>query len=92
MKWTILSGSRFPKDLAALPSRYRRRIADFAFTTLPSLEDPFAAAKIEKLKGYTGFYKIRFGVYRLGLFIDIAKKQIQLLRVLHRKDIYRQFP
>lgn len=46
--------------------------------------------KIEKLRGYQNFHKVRFGNYRLG--IRLEGEILILERVLHRKDIYRYFP
>jgi len=45
---------------------------------------------IRKLRGKSGYYRIRIGDYRIGMKIknDLAI----FIRVLHRKDIYRYFP
>ncbi len=45
---------------------------------------------IKKLKGNSDFYSIRIGDYRIGLVI--LKEEVQLIRFLHRKEIYRYFP
>ena len=45
---------------------------------------------IKKLKGTNDFYRIRLGDYRIGM--RIIKKEVQLIRFLHRKEIYRYFP
>lgn len=45
---------------------------------------------LKKLHGKSGFYRIRIGDYRLGLVI--RAKEIELIRLLHRKDIYKYFP
>jgi len=45
---------------------------------------------IKKLKGSTDFYRIRLGDFRIG--IVISNKEVELIRLLHRKDIYRYFP
>ena len=55
-------------------------------------ENPFETGKVEKLKGYEEFYKVRFGSYRLGLKIDQKNRVIEFRRVRHRQDIYRKFP
>ncbi len=92
MNWTTVTGPVFPKDLARLPKGIRQRIEEFSFEVLPQIEDPFRLGKLEKLKGYRNFYKVRFGDYRLGLQIDGRRKIIHLLRIMHRRDIYRHFP
>jgi mRNA interferase RelE/StbE len=54
------------------------------------MKSVFEAGKIEQLKGYPSFYKVRFGSYRIG--IKIENDVIILERALHRKEIYRFFP
>jgi mRNA interferase RelE/StbE len=45
---------------------------------------------LEKIKGYDKYYRIRVGIYRVGVFFD--GEQLSLVRFLHRKDIYKYFP
>jgi mRNA interferase RelE/StbE len=45
---------------------------------------------IKKIKGSNYFYRIRLGDYRIGL--EIKNETIELIRFLHRKDIYKFFP
>ena len=45
---------------------------------------------IRKIKGYEGYYRIRIGDYRLGFKFE--EDTIEMLRFLHRKNIYRRFP
>jgi mRNA interferase RelE/StbE len=92
MKWTILTRKSFLKDLNSLPAGIRGRVESLVFDVLPAARDPFQVGKLEKLKGYEGFYKVRFGSYRLGLQVDSIHREIHLLRVMHRRDIYRHFP
>jgi mRNA-degrading endonuclease RelE of RelBE toxin-antitoxin system len=42
------------------------------------------------MAGFPGFYKARFGDYRLGARLD--GEVLILERVLDRKEIYRKFP
>jgi mRNA interferase RelE/StbE len=81
----------FYRELARLPGRIRARVEEIAFGEAIR-EDPFLGERVEKLKGYRDYYKIRVGVYRVGLFIDKANRIIEFRRVLHRRDIYRYFP
>jgi mRNA interferase RelE/StbE len=92
MTWTTVTGPLFPKDLARLPKGIRERVEEFALKDLPLADNPFRPGKLEKLKGYQNFYKARFGDYRLGLRIDGQRKIIHLLRIMHRREIYRHFP
>lgn len=45
----------------------------------------------KKLVGYTTYYRIKIGDYRLG-FETNNSKEIRLITILHRKDIYKKFP
>jgi mRNA interferase RelE/StbE len=42
------------------------------------------------MKGYTNFYRIKTGDYRIGF--EYKDGEIIIYRVLHRKDIYKYFP
>ncbi len=45
---------------------------------------------IRKIEGYAGYYRLRIGDFRLGL--KLIEDTLELIRFLHRKDIYRRFP
>ena len=81
---------RFLKELANILSAERKEIERFAFDDLLTLESITKSGKIERMKGYPGYYKIRFGHYRIGLRLE--GDTVILERVLHRKDIYKYFP
>ncbi len=44
----------------------------------------------KKLEGYTTYYRIRVGEYRIG--IEVVEGQVIFVCFLNRKDIYRYFP
>ncbi len=81
---------RFLKELAKIPASQRIEVENFVFDELPTLSRIAESGKIEQLKGYHGYYKIRFGDYRIGLHVE--GDTLVLERALHRKDIYRYFP
>ena len=45
---------------------------------------------IKKLSGGNNFFRIRVGEYRIGIFFDAD--QVEFVRCLHRRDMYRYFP
>ena len=45
---------------------------------------------LKKLKGSHNFYRIKLGDYRLGIIIN--GEEVEFVRLLHRKDIYKYFP
>jgi mRNA interferase RelE/StbE len=69
---------------------YRRGIEHFVFDILPSLNTLAESGKFEKMTGYTNCVKARFGDYRIGA--HCSKNNLELMRVLHRREIYRYFP
>lgn len=81
---------KFLKELAKVPAHTRREIEDFAFEEVPQLSSIAQSGKIEKLKGYTNFYRARFGSYRVGLRVE--GDTVTFERTLHRREIYRFFP
>lgn len=80
----------FLKELASIPPNLRARIEQFVFEELPQADSLEETGKAERMKGYPGFYKARFGDYRIGMRVEGGS--VILERVLHRKDIYRKFP
>jgi mRNA-degrading endonuclease RelE of RelBE toxin-antitoxin system len=42
------------------------------------------------MRGYTNRYRIRIGDYRVG--IEVNEDVIEVMRVLHRRELYRYFP
>ena len=81
----------FARDL-----RRRKDDSDFLYCVKKAIENVELAeitskiTNIKKLKGETGYYRIRFGNYRIG--IKIEGDLVIFIRALHRKDIYRYFP
>ena len=46
---------------------------------------------IIKLTGFTHYYRIRIGDYRIGIE-SINKTKVRFIIIAHRKDIYKLFP
>jgi len=45
---------------------------------------------VKKLEGYTTYYRIGIGEYRIG--IEVLEGQVIFVCFMNRKDIYRYFP
>ncbi len=45
---------------------------------------------LKKMSGYKTFYRVKINDYRLGITID--NNIVNVVRFLHRKDIYKLFP
>ena len=81
----------FLKELADLPPKERERVEKVVFGEAIQ-HDPFLSGRVQKLAGYQEYYKLRIGRYRVGIRLDFEERIVQFRRVLHRKDIYREFP
>lgn len=46
---------------------------------------------VKKIEGYSSFYRIKIGDYRLGVEL-VSDNELILIRFLNRKEIYRYFP
>ena len=81
---------KFLKELSKIPKEERSKIESFVFDELSEAKSIFVLGRIEHMKGYPSYFKVRFGKYRIG--IKIERDRVILERALHRKDIYRYFP
>ncbi len=80
----------FARDLECLRDRkllqrIRRILAEVRAASVPG-----EIKHLEKIQGTDSFYRLRLGDYRIGL--EIEEGTVILVRILHRKDIYRYFP
>jgi mRNA interferase RelE/StbE len=81
---------KFLKQLASVPSDTRVKIEELVFNELTSASSISSLGKVEKMQGYHGFYKVRFGNYRVGLAIE--SEVVTVKTVMHRREIYKFFP
>jgi len=44
----------------------------------------------EKLAGYDDRYRVRQGHYRIVYLIDDSRREVTIVKVGHRKDVYRR--
>ncbi len=84
MNFKLVYTKRAVKDIQSLDNNVRKRIGK---ALIRYKEDPFK--KAEKLTDFAfGTYKFRIGDYRV--IFDIENKDIVILRVGHRKEIYKR--
>ncbi len=84
MKYTLIYTQRAERDIARLDSKTKERIGK---TLLRYQEEPLQYA--EKLSDpILGGYRFRIGDYRV--IFDIEGNKIVVLRVGHRREIYRR--
>ena len=81
----------FLKDLKALKSTpHYHKIIKVCFTELPSCSTIREIRNLKQIVGHSAFFRIRIGDYRIGILLE--ENAIKILRVLHRKEVYRFFP
>jgi mRNA interferase RelE/StbE len=80
----------FEKDLRKIKSKPLEQKVALLIREILAAESLGEIRNIKLLKGSDVHYRIRIGDYRVGLIF--SGKTIILIRILHRKEIYRFFP
>ena len=86
MAYQVLTSQAARRDLKRIRGPARRRIAD-AIDDLASDPRPHGYAK---LVGDDELYRVRVGDYRIVYKIEDNRLIVLVVRVGHRKDIYRE--
>ncbi len=73
------------KQLKKLPLADQRRVAAWI---LALADDPFPRGS-RKLTGYEDVFRIRVGRYRVLYSVSVRSVVIIILKIGHRRDIYR---
>jgi mRNA interferase RelE/StbE len=87
----LLYGKRFSKDLDAIG--HESKIKADLLKVIEKIREAISLADLKdvrKIEGYQGYFRIKVADYRLG--IKLRQNRVELIRFLHRKDIYRRFP
>jgi mRNA interferase RelE/StbE len=87
----ILYTKSFDRDIGVVKNNpdIKKRLLE-VIGRLRDVESLDEVHGIRKIEGYETYYRLRIGDYRLG--IKVAGATLELIRFLHRKDIYRRFP
>ena len=85
----IIITKTFEKQLKLVP-KYIRENAIAVLEALETAKDITEIKELKKLSGYTNYYRIRIGNYRMGL--QIINPKIIVVTILHRGTIYKIFP
>ena len=87
----ILYAKALVKDLQAVSGNpgIKKRLLELIekLKTIDALDE---LHNLKKIEGFDNYYRLRIGDYRLGL--KLSGNTIELIRFLHRRDIYRRFP
>lgn len=85
MKYTVRMDSRTCKALARLPGDMHGRI----MRKLVALENNPRPVGVEKLSGPEDLYRVRVGDWRIVYAIRDRELVVIVIRVGHRRDVYR---
>ncbi len=85
MRYKIIIKPTAEKSLDKIPWPARRRIAD----ALEGLRSNPRPSGVVKLAGVENLWRIRIGIYRVVYEIHDDRLVVLVLRVAHRKDVYR---
>ena len=72
------------KELQALPAKDRKRVV----TKIEGLASDSRPPGAEKLSGAEK-YRLRQGDYRVLYSVDLAQKILVIVKIGHRRDVYR---
>jgi len=85
MAYEIFIEKKAEKDLRRLPKNYQNKIIQ-KILNLKDNPKPIEARKITSSENY---YRIKVGDYRIIYEINYKEKRINIFRVRHRKEAYR---
>jgi mRNA interferase RelE/StbE len=87
----LLYAKRFSKDINSIQNdaEIKKNLLEL-IDKIKRIETLAELNGVRKMEGYSNYYRIKLGEYRLG--VKLEKSELELIRFLHRKDIYRRFP
>ena len=90
MAWTIELQRDAQRDLAKLGHDNARRIPKFLHGRVAGLEDPRSIGEALKGPSLEDFWKYRVGDYRIIAHIRDDVVQVLVVRIGHRREVYRR--
>lgn len=89
MAWRIEFERAAERELEALGPEAARRILRYLRDRIAPLDDPRSTGQALRGSRLGDFWKYRIGDYRLIAQIDDGTVRILVVRVGHRRDVYR---
>jgi len=89
MAWKVELSVRADRELSGLDPRHARRILKFLFERVARLDNPRHIGKALHGSRLGEFWKYRVGQYRLVCRIEDDRLLVLVLRIGHRREIYR---
>ena len=85
MRWNLEWRPRALADLAGLDPQIRQRVAD----AIERLAEDGRREGLRKLQGRDAEWRMRVGDWRIRLRFDYSGNILTVLRVQHRREVYR---
>jgi mRNA interferase RelE/StbE len=89
MAWRIEISAQVDRDLAKLDPQQSKRILKFLHERVAPLDNPRSIGQALQGSRLGEFWKYRVGDYRLICKIEDGRLLILVLRIGHRREIYR---
>jgi mRNA interferase RelE/StbE len=89
MAWKVELSATADRELSKLDPQHSKRILKFLQERIAKLDDPRSFGKALHGSRFGEFWKYRLGEYRLICKIEDERLLVLVLRVGHRKEIYR---
>ena len=89
MAWRVEVSVEVDRALGKLDAQHTKRILKFLHERVAKLDDPSSIGKALRGSRLGEFWKYRVGDYRLICKIEDDRMLVLVLRVGHRKEIYR---
>lgn len=89
MAWSIELSAECERELSKLDAQHRRRILKFLHERLAKLDDARSIGAALQGSRLGEFWRYRVGDFRLICKIQDDRLVVLVLRVGHRKEIYR---
>jgi len=92
MSFHVTWTKRAVKELKALDKRQRILITQWVKDNLDGCDNPKLIANAKRFEGTDEGWRYRVGVYRILVRIVDDELVIEVIRVRHRKDAYKNLP
>ena len=89
MAWKVELSATADRELSKLDPQHSKRILKFLQERIAKLDNPRSLGKASHGSRFGEFWKYRLGEYRLICKIEDERLLVLVLRVGHRKEIYR---
>ncbi len=87
----ILFDKAFYKSLSKLKNPVVSNQLEEVIEIVQSSQSIREIPQIKKLQGFSHYYRIRLGDYRLGIELEDSQS-VRFIVIAHRKDVYKHFP